>query len=67
MKSSKIVKILTPITIAAAIVLIWNWQTLLWVVGGAVVLLVLAFLIVSTAFKPFDKPRVKKDRNEKQN
>ena len=63
----KIVTILTPIVLAVGIVLIWNWQTLLWGLGGVVVLLGLVFLIVSTAFKPFDKPRVKKDRNEKQN
>ena len=51
MKSSKIVKILTPITIAAAIVLIWNWQTLLWVVGGGIVALLIFTFIINQLFK----------------
>lgn len=51
----KIVTILTPIVLAAGIVLIWNWQTLLWVVGGAVVLLGLVFLLINEATSPFFK------------
>jgi len=65
MKINKIIKITAPIALAAAIVLIWNWQTLLWVVGGVVVLLGLAFLLIDEATKSFGRPKIKKKKHEK--